>query len=70
MTFVKQKHKHCFVACVVSSLEDKRLKEEQGKIVSQFPNELQEKLPDEGVPKTKGDFLEVVKKLGLANDVD
>jgi hypothetical protein len=69
MIHVRQKFKHCFVACVVSSLEDKRLRDTQTAIVSQFPTELQKTLPDEGVPKTKQDFDAVVIGLGLAAHV-
>jgi hypothetical protein len=69
MIHVRQKFKHCFVACVVSSLEDKRLRDSQTAIVSQFPAELQKALPDEGVPKTTNEFEAVISGLGLAEKV-
>jgi hypothetical protein len=69
MTFVRQKFKHCFVACIVSSLEDKKLQDDQTKIVDKFQNELQKGLPDEGVPRTTQEFDAVVTGLKLAHFV-
>lgn len=66
VTHVRQKFKHCFEACLVSTLEDKRLRERQAEIVTQFPIQLLKGSADEGVPQTIGDINEVIVGFGLA----
>jgi hypothetical protein len=69
MTFVRQKFKHCAVACIVSALEDKRLKDAQTNIVKKYPVELQAGQPNEGVPETTVDFEKIILSEGLGSAV-
>lgn len=69
MTLVRQKHKHCSVACLVSIMEDKRLRDQQTEVVKQFPHQFSAGTPDEGMLTNTHDFRDVVIALGLAKGI-
>lgn len=65
MIHVRQKFKHCFVACCASALEQNIIADQEA-IVARFPTELQNGTPDEGVPNTSKEVFVVVIGLGLS----
>lgn len=67
VVFVRQKFKHCFVACCASMLGRSDI-ECQLEIVRQFPLELQLGDEDEGVPKDLSDAIHIIKKLGISSN--
>lgn len=69
MTPVHQKPKHCLIACLVSALEDKRLRDAQTDVVSHHGALCKAGTNDEGVVGWPNDFRVLVQGLGLSNDV-
>ena len=69
MIFVRQKTKHCAIACLVSALEEKRLDDLQSAIVAQFPKQCSAGTENEGMVYDTNDFMHLVLSLGLAQSV-
>lgn len=65
MIHVRQKHKHCFVACCASVLGQSSIADQEA-IVSRFPTELQKGTANEGVPNTSKEVFAVIVGLGIS----